>query len=727
MDSDQLDLKAILATMSRQKRPILLTMVLLLGLAFAYLILAKPIYQSTVLLQVDGRSSNLLDPSASGSEQSSVLNSRVDSEVEILRSQATALAVVYAADLIRDPEFGPQLGWISKLGLALGTDFDANSLRRLVGLEQTSTDSQESLVNGTLKSLQSAVNIRRSGLTFLIGISVSSETPKRAADIANIYAQSYIERQVMAKTQATISARDVLRRQVATAEADLAASERAVNTFIETNLSRLEKESGDPAIAELRRRLNSAMDTQTSASAQVLSAEAAISSQDWASVASTLGDQAIAELARQRKAIENRLGSVAAGSTEAIDMAAEMARLDADLARTSSATLTTVRADMGAMRDRERETRDQLRTQLLQSDLSSEMLAELFNLQQSATVARNQYQTLLAREQDLGALANLQIADARVVSEALPANSASSPNRKLIIALALVGGLGLGVLLAFLKEYFFGGIVSSSQLENIMQARVPVTLAMHAAGKTGPDPAETVVASPMSAYAESFRKLRAVIDIGLLNSRKETTPVKRGRIIVVSSAIQAEGKTTTAISLARTYALSGTSTLLIDGDLRRPTVAPRLGDTTAGGLIDFLAPRTAGDTSPIVTFNDPQTSLTVIGAGARSGIPTDQLLNGASFQGLMEAVVASFDVIIIDSPPLLPVVDTRYLARFADAVVHVVRYGSTMQGEVREAAAQMREFLKADALYIGVLNMEERETRRYGYYGEYGHYGKDSD
>jgi polysaccharide biosynthesis transport protein len=727
LGGDQLDLKATIAILHRQKRLMLLTASLVLSLAFGYVILAVPIYQSTVLLQVDGRSSNLLDPSGSGLEQSAILNARVDSEVEILSSQATALAVVYASNLVSDPEFGPKLSWIGKFCIAIGMECDGNTLRRLVGMQQAAIDDQAALVNGTLKNLQDAVEIRRRGLTYLIGISVASETPKRAAEIANTYAQTYIERQVGAKTKAAISARDVLRRQIDNAEADLAASERAVNNFIETNLSRLEKESGDPAIADLRRRLDGAVETQARTRAQVLSAESAISSQNWDAVANSLGDQAIAELARQRKVLQDRLGDTISGSTEAFDVAAEMARLDGDLARASVATLTTVHADMEAMQDRERETRDLLRTQLLRSDLSAEMLAELFNLQQGATIARNQYQTLLAREQDLGALANLQIADARVVSEALPSNTPQAPKRQLILALALIGGLGAGVLCAFLKEYFFGGIVSASQLENVMQTQVPVTLATFASGRSGLDPAESILTAPMSFYAESFRKLRAVIDLGLMNTDKTTSPLKKGKVILVSSAIPAEGKTTTAIALARTYALSGVSTLLIDADLRRPAVAARLGNQSTTGLIDFLAPQAKEASLPIATFDDTQSQLTVISAGQRSNAPTDQLLNGPSFQGLMDSAIAGFDIVIIDSPPLLPVVDTRYLARFADAVVHVVRYGSTTQGELREAATQLREFLRKDAIYLGLLNMEERGGRQSGYYGEYGQYGAVDD
>jgi polysaccharide biosynthesis transport protein len=252
-------------------------------------------------------------------------------------------------------------------------------------------------------------------------------------------------------------------------------------------------------------------------------------------------------------------------------------------------------------------------------------------------------------------------------------------------------------------------------------------LATFASGRSGLDPAESILTAPMSFYAESFRKLRAVIDLGLMNTDKTTSPLKKGKVILVSSAIPAEGKTTTAIALARTYALSGVSTLLIDADLRRHAVAARLGNQSTTGLIDFLAPQAKEASLPIATFDDTQSQLTVISAGQRSNAPTDQLLNGPSFQGLMDSAIAGFDIVIIDSPPLLPVVDTRYLARFADAVVHVVRYGSTTQGELREAATQLREFLRKDAIYLGLLNMEERGGRQSGYYGEYGQYGAVDD
>ncbi len=723
METHDLDLKDIIAILQRQRRLLAATLAVVGSLALAYLFTATPIYTSTVLIQVDGRSSNLLEPGSAAQEQSAILNSRVDSEVEILRSDATALAVLREAALLSDPEFGPRVGWLERLGIALGIELDADGLRRLIGLGPATqpATSQETLVNDTLIRLQDAVDIRRRGLTYLIAVSVSSASAENAARLANIYARVYTERQVSAKTQATIGARDVLRRQIATAQAELAASEDATNAFIETNLARLEQETGDPAVAFLRARLTEAKQEQSATRDRIASAESALASNDWETVATTLGDAALQELDRQRRDLQARLGDADAGSEGAVDLETEIAAIEAELAAQTESSLRLLREDATILGTRETEARDQLRGLLLESDLSAEMLAELFNFQQRATVARDQYQTLLAREQDLGTLANLQIADARVVSEALPPNNPSAPNSRLILALALVGGLGLGVLLSFVKEFYIGGIVSANQLANVLQAPVPVTFGLLDGARTGQDPADIIVAAPMSLYAESFRKLRAAIDVGLAARQANAKP-DHGKIILVCSALQAEGKSTTAIALARTYALAGLQTILIDADMRKPSIGTRLGLEVHHGLIGFIKPG-QGQTEEIEPMQDGLSPAVVIPAGPRSAVPTDQLLNSQPFKTVLDLAAQNFDVVILDSPPLLPVVDTRYLARHADAIVHVVRFGTTKQGEVREAAAQLRDHIGKDVHYIGVLNLEESGGGAYGYYGRYGYYG----
>lgn len=719
LETNELDLKSVIAILRRRRRLIGLTVVAVLGLALIYLLLASPVYRATALLLVDSRGSNLLDASAGQSEQSAVLNSRVDSEVEILRSDATLLAVVEAAALVSDPEFGPRLGIMEKIGVALGIDGGSNALRSLIGLPPSQQPDGQDLVKRIISELRSMLDVRRRGLTYLIAVSVSSGDPDKAASIANIYAQTYLERQVAAKTQSTLEASEVLRLQIETAREQLAASELAVNKYIEDNLSRLEAESGDPAVAALRRRLETAQTEVRQGQAVLAGAETAILGGDWESAAQSLGDAALAELASQRAELERRLAGAASGSTEAADLSVELALLDDQLAKASSESIERVRQNINSIDERQSAARDELRAALLQSDLSAEMLAKLFELQQSASIARSQYQTLLARRQDFGTMANLQIADARIVSQALPPESPVSPNKRLILVMAIVGGLGLGIGLAFLKEYYVGGIASSGQLRNVLQARVPVTIPQVETPTTG-SPADLVVTAAMSPYAETFRKLRAAIDLSL-DTRDEP---REGLVILVSSALPVEGKTTAAIALARTYALAGEHTLVIDADLRKPSVGAQLGVESEVGVYQYLSQAGASRTDQLIPVADPLSPLMALTASGRSAAPTDQLINSDAFRMLVKTAREVFDIVFIDTPPLLPLVDTRYLARYADVVVHVVRYGTTTQGEVRETASLLHEMMRPDAKYFGILSHEERGAQGYGYYGRYGYYGE---
>lgn len=713
MEQTEIDLKDILAVLHRQRRLIVATVLVLVGAAFLYLMSATPIYQATALIKIENGGSNLLDPNANDAVQSTTMNSVVDSEVEILRSEATALAVIDRMNLISDSEFGPHLGMMEKISQVTGVN-----PRELIGLDPKPAPTGEELLSGTLQQLQGATDVRRKGLTYLLSVAIASEDPKRAAEIANTMAQVYIERQVATKTRATIAARDVLRRQLETARSELAASEDALNGFIENNLARLEAESGNEAVATLRQQLEAAKEAKLSSQTRIDAANSAIGQQDWSKVAETLGDKALAQLAQQREDIRSRLQEAGADSQEAIDLRAALEGVDKDLAETTQTVLGDLRSEVGGLSDQEKEARDQLRETLLQADLSSDTLADLFNLQQSATVARNQYQLLLSREQDFGAMANLQIADANVVSEALPPSAAAFPNKRLILALAIVAALGLGVGLAFLNEYYIGGITSASQLQNVLQTRVPVSIPSVPPSVDALTPADTLVGSPLSPYAETFRKLRSAVDIAARDAalvRNEQTQL--GVVVLLCSALPAEGKSTAALALARTYAESGQDTLLIEADLRKPSLVRYLGlELETPGLLELLQTKDNAKRGPIQPVLDPMSSLMVLPAGGRSNRPTDQMLGSGAFRSIINAARERFAVIVIDSPPLLPVVDTRYLAQVADVVVQVVRYATTTQGEAREAAQQVTEFLRPGVQLMGVLSHELQGVGTGNYY-----------
>jgi capsular exopolysaccharide synthesis family protein len=185
---------------------------------------------------------------------------------------------------------------------------------------------------------------------------------------------------------------------------------------------------------------------------------------------------------------------------------------------------------------------------------------------------------------------------------------------------------------------------------------------------------DQVVKAPMSFYAEAMRRLRASIDQTLLR----TGSIADGAtVVMVASTIPAEGKTTTSISLARTYAISGKRTLLIDCDLRKPSISRTLGLSGKTGLLDYLVatPDAPVELADIMAL-DPITDLEIIPSMGRSNRPTDQLLTSRAFTELMAAVRDHYDVIVLDTPPMLPVVDGRYLAHHADAIALVIKWAT---------------------------------------------------
>ncbi|MCE2749556.1 MAG: Wzz/FepE/Etk N-terminal domain-containing protein [Rhodobacter sp.] len=713
------DLRVLLSVLWRSRRMIALTTLIVFLLAFVMGITTTPIYRATTLLLVDARGSNLLSNLEGSGEQGVVLNSRIDSEVEILRSSATRLAVVQAAQLVQDPLFRPSIGWFERFSILIGQPELGNNIRALLGLRAAPAPSGQDLVKLILTDLGQRVDIRRRGLSYLIEISVELPDPARAAELANIFAQTYLHRQIEAKIRVTLEASDVLGRQIETARAALSAADSATNVYIEQNLARIASESGDPAAVRLRTQIESLRAEINGSRVAVSAAEIALDTGEYSLLAETLGDAAIDELNRQRVALANRLGQLPESTAEAINLAQQLSSLEESLRQTSAQRLDAMRTAASDLEQREASARESLRETLLSSDISSELLTDLFELQQNATNARNQLQTLLARSQEFGTRSNLQVADARVVSEALAPVSAQSPNLQLILLLALIGGLFLGTAIALTVEFYVGGITSQWQLENVTQWRVPVSLRRVPLDGTE-SAADLISTAPMSAYAEAFRKLRAAFDRN--NTARPSDGA--GTIILVTSALMAEGKTTAAIALARTYAIAGKRTLLIDCDLRKPAVGSRIGIEASLPVSEFLAGSKSDKELILSAAVDPKSGLLVATTRRLANVPTDDLINSAAFRQMLADASALFDVVVIDSAPLLPLVDTTYIINHVDCVLLVVRYSTTTQGEVREAVKLISEIMTPETRCLAILSHDERQTLRSYAYGRESYYGE---
>jgi len=332
---------------------------------------------------------------------------------------------------------------------------------------------------------------------------------------------------------------------------------------------------------------------------------------------------------------------------------------------------------------------------------------------QRTALARSQYDLLLQRAEELDAEAALQLADSRIVSPALTPQIPSFPNKTVILVVAALFSLGIGIALAFLRENLVGGFTSEEQLLAVLKPTAATTLPRNPAQETAPSLADMMVEAPLAPFSEAVRRLRATLDY----QRRGAVSSGRGQVIALTSAASGEGKTTLALALARAYALSGRTTLLIDCDLRAPGLHKHFNGVLRQGLRDLLANRAKPEGLASLVAKDPLTEATLIGGATLSDIPTDQLLAGSAFARLIEAARTSFEIVILDTPALGHVVDALYAAPHADMLVFLTRSASTSQTDARKALEALNRTARPGTPLIAALNqLHEPGQRAYPRY-----------
>jgi polysaccharide biosynthesis transport protein len=660
------------------------------------------------------------------SENRTVEDAQVESEMETTKSEKVALAVIRRLNLTEDPEF-VGLGW--GLRRRIFTFFKLTG-----GIERE--PSKDELKRRALSTLKANLRVTRLGRSYLQQISYTSFDRDKAARIANEFADAYIEDQLQAKFEATRRASAWLEQRIGELRQQASNAYREVQDFKSQNsiiigvdgklASEVELDQLGIALAKARADTSQAkakLDRITRVLEQRSDKES-LNIPDPV-VTDALSNPVITKLRQQFLDDQNKESEWSAryGSEHlaARNLRAEMAALQRAIWDEISRIAESYKSELQIAKSQEEAIDKRMMEVFQKSGSTRQSQVRLRELETAATSYRGIYETFLSRFTQSVQQQSFPSTEARVVTLASPPSSPSSPKIGLTLALAAVCGLGLGLLSAFAREQMNRQVHTRAELEALLGTNclavlpafpVPKTIMRKARASQGSTAFRQIAeVAPFSATAEALRYIKVAIDLHPTG----------GNVIAIVSALPGEGKTTVSASFAAFVAKSGARTLLVDGDLRNPSMTKSLGYAGAPGLINMVADKS--DFCDVV-ITDSKFKFDFLPSSTQIK-PTNSsdILTSPAMKEMLKAAKSEYDYVIVDLPPILPVVDVKAAAHLFDAFVLVVEWGSTSTDEILKAVSTST--IVSEKLLGTVLNkadeavmrrFEGYSDRRYGYY-----------
>ena len=687
-ENDEIDLQKIFFIFWRRKLLIALICIafVLAGGYYAFK-MTTPIYEASSVTMVRNQAETVIDlPSVLA--QLGTDDVALKSEIEVIRSRILIGKVVDMLDLTSDPEFNGALREPSAFSQLI------SSIKGLLPTSSKPTAgrvdpgrTRERVVSALLAHF--TANVVPGTTTFRI--TVQSEDPEKAALIADTIAEQYVQRQIDVKRGATVDAIDWLSDRVAELKVALQNSENAVKQFkTDTPLTTPEVLSGlERQLKSIRDRIGETRQRVAASDDFFAAFEQATSYEDKAVL---LGDATLIDLS----ATASRSRSAASRFNARVETLLAERRRDAAESKSQLASLESAEATL---------------EQKIQKESSAYL--ELEQLTREAEANRTLYEYFLARLKETSAQQGVQQADSVILSYAVVPGSASAPSKKRIVLLSGFVGLIFGCVLSMLLEMRNKTFRTSQELEELAGLPVVGMLPLVPA-KHRNDFFHYLQSHPTSPFAEAVRNLRTSVLLAHLDNPPQ--------VILLTSSIPGEGKTSSSIGLALNFASMGKRVLLVEGDLRRLTFNRYFDNSQrAAGLISVLSGKTSLEET---VFHHEELDIDIL-FGERSTKNAADVLSSRKMDELLREARSKYDFVIVDAPPVLIVPDARVLSQFVDAILFIVKWDSTHQRQVEEAIRSFEEG-KIEGLVLNQIdpNGFKRYGYNYGYgYGYAAHYG----
>ena len=685
------DLREMARILRRRWKMVAAAPLALITIALIYIMSAPTLYTATSTVLVDPRRANVVDSSQTVLSNFGTDDATIESQTLLIQSVAILQRVVDKLKLTADPEFIPTPGLLDPIRRLFSGTGPADG-----------ANPEDAAKARSIEILQKRMKVTRQGTTFLVDINVSSEVPRNAATIANAVADAYFEEQVRAKYDATKIAASWLNSQIDTLKSRVVTSEQAVQDFRSANNLAVSQgvTVNDQQITDLNNKLIAARVQTAEARAKYDQVQdLSKSGSDPGGINAAITSDMITKLRTQYADIAKNEADLSSKYGPRHPLVANVRAQLQDTQRLIDEEirriLDSTRHDYDVARSREASLQQSLDQLQGVSSLSGQAQVRLHELQREAEANRTLYESYLARYKETSAQESLEMPDSRVVTRASVPIRPSSPKTLLILGLSLMLGLGSGSVLAFLADYLDRRIKTLEQAEAVSGvpalAAIPLVNSreLAALAKRGRDelnrydPRTTrllppplqpplmryAVDEPGTFFAEAIRSVRLAI--------QRTMRIQPDKVVLVTSALDNEGKTTLAANLALSLATLGIRTLLVDGDLRNPKLTRALCPHADAGLLEVATGQSRLEQA--ILF-DRSSGLSILPSPAVKNVDiVTELMFSEKIIDILDHLRQRYELIIIDSPPIVPLVDGRALAELADRIVLALAWDQTPQ------------------------------------------------
>jgi succinoglycan biosynthesis transport protein ExoP len=756
-------LRFFVSFVRRQFSVIAFVMLLAIALSVIYLITARPSFTAEAQLMIDAHKVQVF-------QQQSILGdvpidtAQVESQIEVLKSENVASAVIKNLRLTEDPEF------VGSGGGLMGTLFSFV----FSPFESDQAASEFQLNRHAIRAFQDRLSVKRVGLSYVIQIGFRSYDPEHAAQITNAVADAYIADQLEAKYQATRRASVWLQDRIKELRDQVSTAERAVVEFKTKNnivsTGNADKPLlGQQQVAELSSQLVIARAHTAEARARLDRIDAVLKADlpnatFGATVSDTLKNEVVSKLRSQYLELAAREADWSAkygrDHIAVVNLRNQMREIRNSIFDELKRLGETYKSDYEIAKQREDGVQKELAQSVSQSQETDTASVSLRELQSTAQTYKSLYDNFLQRYMESVQQQSFPITESRLISSASRPLQKSHPQTLLVLAIASFGGMILGFGLGMLRDLSDRVFRTSDQIESLLKidciglvpllvgdeageaskAKVdpsnPETIArgqnesptiansllsrhteaigsyalvsdLHgtiksAKGKTNafvsslsdkanpaaglsPSPERAsnssgprtivrddsahwaVVNAPFSRFAEAMRSIKLAVDLNDV--------VKANRVIGFTSSLPNEGKSTVAVALAQLISQVGKRTIVVDCDLRNPSLSRVLAPNANSGLLEVITGKASLEE---VIWTEPSLNLAFLPTVVKSRLAhTNEILYSGPMKKLFEQLRESYDYVIVDFPPLAPIVDVRGAAHLVDSFVFVIEWGRT--------------------------------------------------